>query len=64
MLTLLKSPPLVALTGNPVRFCLQTDNYLQEAGEPIVFSLQFSSTGWTDDWVQLTWNGNVIRFVC
>lgn len=64
MLTLLKSPPLVALTGNSVRFSFQTDNYLEEAGEPIVFSLQFSSTGWTDDWIQLTWNGNVIRFVC
>lgn len=64
MLTVIKSPPLVSLTGNSVRFCLQTDNYLEEAGQPIVFTLQFASTGWTDDWIQLTWNSNVIRFVC
>ncbi len=66
MLTVLKSPPLVALTGNPVRFCLQSDNFLEQLGENVVFSLVFTQygSGFEDDWIEFRWNGNVVRFIC
>ena len=66
MLTVLKSPPIVALTGNPVRFHLQSDNFLEQSGAKIFFELAFTSggTGFKDDWIELRWNGKVVRFVC
>ena len=66
MLTVLKSPPLVALTGNPVRFRFQTDNHLEQAGEKIFFTLQFTNggTGFEDDWIELRWNGRTVRMTC
>jgi hypothetical protein len=66
MLTVLKSPPLVALTGNPVRFCLQSDNFLEQAGSKIFFVLQFVEygSGFEDDWIEFRWNGKTVRFTC
>ena len=64
MLSILKSPPLVALLNNPIRFQMQTDNHVQELGSPVVFTIEFSGTGYEDDWIQLSWNGHTVRFVC
>src|SRR3989339_2077890 len=66
MLTVLKSPPLVALTGNPVRFQLQSDNFLEQAGSKIFFELAFSNggTGFENDWIEFRWNSKVVRFIC
>jgi len=64
MLTILKSPPLVALLDNPIRFSMQTDNHVEEIGSNIVFTIEFTGTGFEDDWIELSWNGRVIRFVC
>jgi len=64
MLTILKSPPLVALLDNPIRFSLQTDNHVEEMGSNIFFTIEFTGTGFEDDWIELSWNGRVIRFVC
>lgn len=64
MLTILKSPPLVALLDNPIRFSLQTDNHVGEMGSNIVFTIEFTGTGFEDDWIELSWNGRIIRFVC
>jgi len=66
MLSVLKSPPLVSLTGNPVRFCLQSDNFLEQVGSKIFFVMQFTNygSGFENDWIEFRWNAKVVRFTC
>ena len=66
MITVLGLPPLVSLTGNPIRFQLQTDNHLEVVGEKVVFTMEFSNggTGFENDWIELKWGGKVVRLVC
>ncbi len=64
MLSILTSPPLVALVNNPIRFRVQTDNHIEEMGSDIVLTVQFASTGFEDDWIELRWNGSSIRLTC
>ena len=66
MLTVLKSPPLVSLTGNPIRFQMQTDNFLEVVGNKRLFVIQFApnGSGFEDDYLQLKWNGRIVRLIC
>jgi len=64
MITIESSPPLVSLTGNPVRFRLATDNHLVEAGAKPAFRLEFWTIGVEGDYFELSWGTTVVRFVC
>lgn len=63
-LTIISSPPLVALTGNPVRFKIGTDNQFAAAGVLFTIDITFNDTGNVDDWIELAWNDKVLRFIC
>jgi hypothetical protein len=64
MLTIVQSPALVALTGNPVRFKLQTDNQFSSPGAKYVFAITFSDRGVADNWFSLSWYDKSLGFVC
>jgi hypothetical protein len=63
-LSIITSPPLVALTGNPVRFKLQTDNHISTAGTFASLAITFFNTGNPGDTFQLDWNDKSILFTC
>jgi hypothetical protein len=65
-INVISSPPLVALNGNPVRFQLQSDNFLEQVGSRISFAILFANygSGFEDDWIEFRWNAQIVRLVC
>ena len=63
-ISIITSPPLVALTGNPVRFKLQSDNQFSAAGEVYAFDIAFLETGNVNDYLELTWSDKILRLTC
>ena len=65
-INVISSPPLVALNGNPVRFKLQSDNFLEQVGSRISFAILFANygSGFEDDWIEFRWNAQIVRLVC
>src|SRR3989339_411417 len=64
MLSVISTPPLVALTGNPVRFKLQSDNNVATAGTFASLAMTFFDTGNAGDSFTLLWNDKSLTFVC
>jgi len=62
MITILATPPQVALTGNPVRFRLQSNNYIEEAGLKPRFAIQFQEVAPEDATITFTWNNTPYTF--
>ncbi len=64
MLTVLKSPPLVALTGNPVRFTFHSDNTTESEAVQSRVNIYFSSIGFEDMTIKLSWGVLKLTFTC
>jgi len=64
MLTVLKSPPLVALTGNPIRFTIHSDSAVASSKVSSMITLYLYDIGAEGDWIQLVWGANDITFTC
>ena len=62
MITVLSTPPLVALTGNPVRFRLQTDNHFEDPGQKPRFAIQFQEVAPGDATITFTFNNTPYTF--
>jgi len=63
-ISIITSPPLVALSGNPVRFKLQSNNQYSAAGVKYAYDIAFSDTGNANDYIELSWNDNLLRLTC
>ncbi len=62
MLTVLKSPPLVALTGNPIRFVVHSDNFMGvSAIQPYIY-IAFPAKAFEDMTIQFKWQFVDITF--
>lgn len=61
-ITVQASPPLVAISGNPIRFKLSTDNNLETAGSVIQATLTFTAKGVADDTLTIAWGSQTIVF--
>lgn len=64
MITVDSTPPLVALSGNPIRFGLSTDNNIETAATQTRLNLIFTAKGAANDVVHLTWGNEDISFTC
>jgi hypothetical protein len=64
MLSIIKSPPAVSITGNPSRFILSSDNYLSSAGTKALVTLNFTAPGLTDEGFTLSWDNIEVEVVC
>ncbi|MCX6223321.1 MAG: hypothetical protein NTV01_00970, partial [Bacteroidia bacterium] len=64
MLTITKTPPLVALTGNPIRFTVHSDNLVESEAIQCRISMYFYDKGIADDTIRLTWGAVDITFTC
>lgn len=64
MITVQSTPPLVALTGNPIRFKLRTDNHIGSQAVQSRLTLIFTAKGATNDVVNLIWGKEDIVFTC
>lgn len=63
-LSIITSPPLVGLSGNPVRFKLQSDNQFSTAGTVSSLAITFFSTGNPGDTFTLPWGDKNLTFTC
>jgi len=64
MLTVTKTPPLVSLTGNPIRFTVHSDNTLESAAVQSRLNLYFSNKGAEDMTIQLVWGAVNLTLTC
>jgi len=63
-ITILKTPPLVALTGNQIEFSMQSDNYLESAGSKAVNLITFTDAGQNGSIMILSWSNKAIPIEC
>jgi hypothetical protein len=64
MLTVTKTPPLVALTGNQIRFVVHSDNTVQTASQQSLISMYFYDNGLEDDTISISWGSVNLMFTC
>ena len=64
MLTITKTPPLVALTGNPIRFTQHSDNTIESEAVPSRLNIYFSDNGFEDMTINLIWGSIKITLTC
>jgi len=66
MITVESTPALVAITGNPVRFKLSTDNVVDTAGGLAVMNITFTAKGLeaNGNGFTLNWGALSIPFIC
>jgi len=66
MITVVSTPPLVAITGNPVRWKLSTNNVVETAGALATMTITFPDRGFEyfGDAFTLSWGVLSIRFAC
>lgn len=63
-LTITSSPAIVALTGNPVRFTIHTNNNIATPGTCSALVITFFDTGAAGDSFTLKWADKSLTFVC
>ena len=61
---IISSPPLVALSGNPILFEVQSGDYLANPGVKACLYLIFASPGEGGDTFTLNWGGRSLTFTC
>ncbi|MBT3244819.1 MAG: hypothetical protein HN352_16860 [Bacteroidetes bacterium] len=64
MLSILKYPPTISLTGNPSRFILESDNHLSSAGTKAAVSLNFTAPGLANESFILSWDSIEVEIMC
>jgi hypothetical protein len=64
MPTIVSSPPLVSLAGNPVYFGVSTGNHVESEGIKSRFIPYFRSTGQAGNFFTLHWSGHSVTFTC
>lgn len=64
MLSIIKQPPSISLSGNPSRLVLESDNHLSSVGTKVVVSVNFSNPGQTDDSFTLSWDTIEVEITC
>jgi hypothetical protein len=64
MLSIIKQPPTISLSGNPSWLILESDNHLSSVGTKVVVSVNFSNPGQTDDSFTLSWNSIEVEITC
>jgi hypothetical protein len=64
MLTVTKTPPLVSLTGNPIRFSIHSDNIVESGAVQSRLNLYFSNKGAEDMTIQLVWGAVNLTLTC
>jgi hypothetical protein len=64
MLALTKTPPLVALIGNPIRFTVHSDNQVESGAMQSQITLTFQDIGVEDDSIHLAWGSVALAFTC
>ncbi len=62
MLTLEQFPPIVSLSGNPVRFSFCSDTFQESPGERAVYTMTFSMPGIHGDSFTLSWGSHALKF--
>jgi hypothetical protein len=62
MITVVSEPGTYNGVKNPIKYVLQTDNYLQTAGTKARIDITLTNTPANDDWFELVIEGETIRF--
>jgi len=64
MLTLTKTPPLVALTGNPIRFTIHSDSTTLSNKYPTLLTICLYDVGQDGDTIHITYGDVDLTFTC
>ncbi len=64
MLTITRTPPLVGLIGNPIRFIIHSDNTIESAAVQSRINIDFSDNGTEDHSIHLVWGSVDITLTC